>query len=185
MRNVIIGVVLFVIPGSALWSLLPLVAKTRLQWDAGGFGLLVAIVGVGAVLAAWILPTMQRRFGLNRTRGGAMVLYAAGLATMGSTTHASVVLAATLAMGAGWMMTLTTLNATAQVTLPSTMRARGMGCYLTAMAASMSSGSLLWGQVAGATGLGAAQMIAAATLVAAAAISFRFGLRKSLTDEDG
>ena len=154
LRHVIIGVVLFVVPGSALWSLLPLVAKSGLQWDAGGFGLLVAIVGVGAVLAAWILPTMQRRFGLNRTRAGAMVLYAVGLATMALTTHTAAVVLATLFMGAGWMMTLTTLNATAQVTLPGTMRARGMGCYLTAMATSMSAGSLLWGQVAGATGLG-------------------------------
>ena len=183
MRNVIIGVFLFVIPASVLWSLLPLVAKTRLQWESGGFGLLVAIVGVGAVLAAWILPTLQRRLGLNRTRASAMTLYAIGLATMAATTNVAAVVLATCVMGAGWMMTLTTLNATAQVTLPSEMRARGMGCYLTAMAASMSSGSLLWGQVAGATGIAQAQLIAAATLVVTAAISFRFGLgRESLTE---
>jgi predicted MFS family arabinose efflux permease len=157
-----------------------LVARQRQQWDAGGFGLLVGIVGVGAVMAAGWLPTLQHRFGLTRTRAGAMMLFALGLATMACTTNVPVVLAATLTMGAGWMMTLTTLNATAQVTLPSRMRARGMGCYLTAMAVSMSTGSLLWGQVAGWVGLAAAQMIAAATLMVAAAVSFRFGLRRSL-----
>ena len=38
------------------------------------------------------------------------------------------------------------------------------------------------GQVAGATSIGQALMIAAATTVVAAALSFRFGLRKSLTE---
>jgi MFS family permease len=179
MRNVLIGVVLFVFPASALWSLLPLVARQRQHWDAGGFGLLVAIVGVGAVGAAWWLPALQQRFGLSRTRAGAMVLFALGLATMASTTNVALVLAATLTMGAAWMMTLTTLNATAQVTLPSRMRARGMGCYLTAMAVSMSTGSLLWGQLAGWVGLATAQTIAAATLLVAAAVSSRFRLRRS------
>ena len=47
MRNVIVGVLLFVIPGSALWSLLPLVARERLGWDETGFGMLVASIGVG------------------------------------------------------------------------------------------------------------------------------------------
>ncbi len=182
MRNVMIGVLLFVIPASAFWSLLPLVARQRLRWDADGFGLLVATVGVGAVLAAACLPTLQHRFGLNRTRAGAMTLFAAGLATLGSTTVGPVAVIAALVMGGGWMMTLTTLNATAQVTLPSRLRARGMGCYLTAMAISMSIGSLVWGQVAAAIGLAEAEMIAAATLMVAAAISFKFGLRKSLRD---
>lgn len=181
MRNVLIGVMLFVIPASALWSLLPLVARQRLDWDAGGFGLLVAMVGIGAVLAAWTLPTWQHRFGLSRTRAGAMLLFAAGLAVMAATTNGTLAIISCLIMGGGWMMTLTTLNATAQVTLPGRMRARGMGCYLTAMAASMSLGSLIWGQVAGQVGVAVTQMSAAAALVLAAAVSFRFELRHSLS----
>lgn len=181
MRNVMIGVLLFLIPASSLWSLLPLVVRERLQWGADGFGLLVATVGIGAVLAAWCLPTLQRRFGLNRTRAGSMVLFATGLASLASTTSGMIAVSASFVMGAGWMMTLTTLNATAQVTLPNRLRARGMGCYLTAMAISMSVGSLIWGRVADVTGLAAAQWIAAITLFFTAAISFRFGLRKSLT----
>ena len=86
MRNVMVGVMLFVIPASALWSLLPLVARQRLNWDADGFGLLVATVGVGAVTAAWCLPTLQQRFGLNRTRAGSMTLFAIGLAVLSGTT---------------------------------------------------------------------------------------------------
>ena len=105
-----------------------------------------------------------------------MTLFAAGLGTLASSTHTGLVLAATLAMGSGWMMTLTTLNGTAQVNLPSEMRARGMGCYLTAMAFSMAVGSFLWGQLAARTDIVVAQQTAAATLLFAAVVSFRFGL---------
>ena len=180
MRNVMLGVVLFIVPGSALWALLPLVAKQRLDWDADGFGLLVACVGGGALLASQTLPRLQARFGSDRTIAGAMVVFAAGLFVMSQSTTGWLVALATIVMGAGWMTTLTTLNATAQVTLPSRLRARGMSCYLTAMALSMTTGSFLWGQVAGWTDLATAQSIAAATLLVTTAIGLRFPLGKSL-----
>ena len=72
------------------------------------------------------------------------------------------------------MVTLTTLNTAAQMTLASRMRARGMSCYLTALALSMSSGSFLWGSVAESIGIGHAQIIAAATLIVTAAIGLIF-----------
>ncbi|NND96179.1 MAG: MFS transporter [Pirellulaceae bacterium] len=181
MRHVMLGVALFIVPGSALWSLLPLVAKQRLQWGADGFGLLVACVGIGAVVAAHQLTRLQSRFGSDRTVAGSMLLFALGLFVMSQSMVGAIVVAAAIVMGAGWMMTLTTLNATAQVTLPSRLRARGMSCYLTAMAVSMSTGSFLWGQVAGWTSLSTAQTIAAATIVVTAAISLRFHLGQSLT----
>ncbi|MFU7548359.1 MFS transporter, partial [Pseudomonas paraeruginosa] len=43
---------------SALWALLPLVAKDELGMDAGGYGLLMAFMGAGAVLAAFGLTSV-------------------------------------------------------------------------------------------------------------------------------
>ena len=174
MRHTILGVVLFVLPGSALWSLLPLVAKQHLGWGASGFGFLVGCVGVGAVFAAWTLPHFQRRRGADQTIAIAMVGFAIGLATIANYTGTVIVCAATLLMGATWMMTLTTLNSTAQMTLPARMRARGMGCYLTAMAFSMTTGSILWGQLAEATSITTAQTTAAAILTITAVVSLLF-----------
>ncbi|GAA5508360.1 MFS transporter [Novipirellula caenicola] len=174
MRHTILGVVLFVLPGSALWSLLPLVAKQHLGWGASGFGFLVGCVGVGAVFAAWTLPHFQRHRGADQTIAIAMVGFAIGLATLANTTGTAIVCVATLLMGATWMMTLTTLNSTAQMTLPARMRARGMGCYLTAMAFSMTTGSIVWGQLAEATSITTAQTTAAAILTITAAVSLLF-----------
>lgn len=179
MRHVLAGVVLFVLPASALWSLLPLIARRHLGWEADGFGFLVGTIGAGAVTAAWLLPRVQRVLGPDGIVAGAMTLFALGLAVLSQSTLTPVAILATLAMGGGWMMTLTTLNATAQVTLPRQLRARGMGCYLTAMAVSMSLGSLVWGRVAGATELRAAMVIAAGTLVLTAAISLTLRLDRA------
>ncbi len=141
MINVLLGVVLFLLPATALWSLLPLIARQQLGWDADGYGLLVTSIGIGAVFAARILHTLHRRIGLDRTVALAMVVFAIGLLVIGATATSAIVLTSAFMMGAAWMMTLTTLNATAQMTLPNHLRARGMGCYLTVVAVSMSVGA--------------------------------------------
>ena len=174
MRNVMLGVVLFVLPASSLWSLLPLVAKTQLGWNADGFGLLVSTIGCGAVSAAWFLPRLHVKIGIDRTIAFAMTIYALGLLVLSQSTSGTLAGLAALVLGATWMMTLTTLNTTAQITLPSRMRARGMGCYLSAMAFSMSTGSLLWGQFARITSVPSAMIAAAIVLLVTTAIGLRF-----------
>ncbi len=72
------------------------------------------------------------------------------------------------------MICLTTLNATAQMTLANHLRARGMGVYMTTMALAMALGSLIWGQVASQFGLAWTQWLAAGTLVVTAGCSFLF-----------
>ncbi|EMI27610.1 MFS transporter [Rhodopirellula europaea] len=182
MRHVMLGVVLFVLPGSALWSLMPLYAKTALGWGAQGFGILVAMIGVGAVVGASMLPRVRSRLGSDRTIAAAMTLYALGMLTLSSEPVWPILLAATLLMGCGWMATLTTLNATAQITLPSRLRARGMGCYLTMMAGSMSLGSFVWGQTAGAIGMSGAMLASGIAMIATAMISLLFPLAATLDD---
>jgi len=180
MRHVLIGVVLFILPAGALWSLLPLVAKQHLNWGASGFGFLVGCVGVGAVSAAAILPRLQLRFGIDRTIAFAMAGFATGLCLLGMTTHVVLITAATLTMGASWMIVLTSLNATAQVILPGRLRARGMGCYLTAMALSMSVGSIVWGRFAEITSVPHAQIAAAMLLFVFAGLSLKFAVGNHL-----
>ena len=174
MRNVLIRVTLFVLPASVFWALLPLVVRERLNWDANGFGILVACVGAGALVAARILPEVQRQLGPDRAISIAMVFFSLGLVLLATSANRLVYVGATLVMGCGWMVTLTTLNTAAQMTLANRVRARGMSCYLTVLAFSMSAGSFLWGSVAEWVGLAGAQAIAAATLVVTAVIGLGF-----------
>ena len=177
MRHVLVRVILFVMPASALWSLMPLVAKEQLHWDSRGYGYLVGAVGFGAVAAALVLPCMRRRIGLDQTVFVATCLYACGLAITSTSSNRLVVLGSMFVMGAGWMIVLTTLNSTAQMTLPNSIRARGMACYLSCMAGAMALGAWTWGAVAGATSPGIAELIAALLLpITAVAGNVAFGL---------
>lgn len=55
-RRVLARTLLFVPAGTALWALLPVIAERRFGLGAGGYGLLLGAVGVGAVLGAFLLP---------------------------------------------------------------------------------------------------------------------------------
>ena len=176
MKHVLLGVVLFLLPATALWSLLPLIAREQLGWQAEGYGLLVTSLGMGAVVAARMLHWLHRRVGVDQTIALAMGAFAVGLAALASTTNGWLALPVSFLMGAAWMLTLTTLNATAQMSLPNELRARGMGCYMTVMAMGMSAGAFAWGQIAGQVGLAATQWIAAATMLLMAATSLAFRL---------
>jgi predicted MFS family arabinose efflux permease len=170
---------LFLLPATALWSLLPLVARQQLAWGAEGYGLLVASIGVGAVVAARVLHALHRRLLMDRTLAVSMLGFAVGLFMLshsegGTWGHDAVALFASFLMGAAWMICLTTLNATAQMTLANHLRARGMGAYMTTMALAMALGALIWGQVASLLGLAWTQWIAAAALVVTAGCSFLF-----------
>ena len=179
-RRVLIGVILFVIPASAFWALLPLVVKVRLQWGPSGLGLLTGLFGIGAVIAASLLPNFKSKWGAGKTFTGAMLLFATGFLTSSLFESRLIVSCTTLLMGGCWMMTLTTLNASIQIQLPRRMRARGVSCYLTAIAFSMAVGSMIWGQVAGAMGIGSAQAIAATILLLTTAIGATLRIGRTL-----
>ena len=62
MRHTLIRLGLFMVPAAALWSLLPLVARQRLQWDERGFGFLVTTIGLGAVIAVWFFAQNSKSY---------------------------------------------------------------------------------------------------------------------------
>src|SRR3546814_12657757 len=79
--NALKQVFVFTSCASALWALMPLVAKDELDMDAGGYGLLMAFMGGGAVVAALNLTKLYRRFTLRTLiASGALAFAAATLA---------------------------------------------------------------------------------------------------------
>lgn len=150
MQRVLIRVCLFVLPASSLWSLMPLVVRQQLAWDARGYGYMVGAIGVGAVFAALWMPRLRSRIGVEWTLIAAILMYAIGLGGLSLTGNWAGGLTAAAVMGIGWMAAMTTLNSCAQFALVDRMRARGMSCYLSALSVGMAGGGLLWGRVAAA-----------------------------------
>jgi hypothetical protein len=65
-RRMLQRVGLFVLPGAALWALLPLVASRLLGTGPTGYGVLLAALGAGAMFGADLLPRFGGRLSPNR-----------------------------------------------------------------------------------------------------------------------
>jgi MFS family permease len=160
---------LFLIPGSVLWALLPLVATERLGLGASGYGLLLGALGVGAVAGAFVLPRVRAKLAPNALIAAASCVYAVALVLAVATHSTLVTVAALLPAGVAWMAFLSSMNAWLQLFLPAWVRARGISIYLMVLFGGQAVGALLWGAVAAPAGLVAAFLIAAALMAAGAA----------------
>ena len=164
---------LFVLPASSLWSLLPLYVRKDLGWNSLGFGVSVTLLGSGALVGAMFLHRGQQRFGFDRTVWFTTTCFSVALAVAGRLVTPWVLVPACLVMGAAWMMTLTTLNSNAQMNLPSEVRGRGMSFYVTTMSFSMVAGSWGWGQVASRIGVPSTMVVAGVAMLVLGYLAWR------------
>ncbi|MEM1432503.1 MAG: MFS transporter, partial [Pseudomonadota bacterium] len=155
----------FFLCASAFWSLLPLIARSFPGSDSRLYGLLLASVGIGAVGGALLLPGLRKRYGSNRLALAASGLLALVLLTLALSPNRYAAIAASLAGGLAWITTMVNLNLSAQSALPDWVRARGLALFLMVFSGSMTVGSLLWGQVAQATSIPQALVVAAVVLL--------------------
>ncbi len=165
-RRILLRAALFLIPGSALWALLPLVASRRLGLGSGGYGVLLGAVGVGAVAGAMLLPRLRARWSLNRLLLLAGAGFAVVLAVLALARSEAVVVAALLPAGIAWVMVLSGVNAAMQLFLPGWVRARGLAVYQMVFAGAQAGGSLAWGVLSDVSGLVTAHLVAAALMLA-------------------
>ena len=168
-RRILLRAALFVFPASAMLALLPVAAAHRWHLGASGYGVALGAIGFGATLAVVFAGRVRHRVSAN-------VLLAVGAAVYGCAPLGVACLpfaAATPVLvlsGMSWLVTLTTLNAAAQLHLPRWVRARGLSVYLLVFAGSQAVGAYVWGVVATRAGLEIA-LICSAVLLGAAALS--------------
>ena len=165
MLRVLARTAFWVLPASALWALLPVVANTRLKLNSTGYGILLAALGIGAVIGAWQLGRIRTRLSstaLFVITAGAYALALVVLAVGRSTPIALVVL---VLAGAAWTAVLATLNATAQLLLPAWIRARALAVYLLVFMGGQAVGSFVWGALAGLISTEVSLLAAAAVLL--------------------
>lgn len=167
-RRILLRTVLFIAPASALWGLLAVIAANQLNLSSSGYGVLLGALGVGAVLGAVVLSRLQAAFGNNQLLAAAAVGFAVATVVLATVHILAVVLFALILGGLSWLLTLSTLNASMQLSLPAWVRARGLSVYQLAFMGGQAIGSLVWGLVAGATSGVTALLVSAALLVGCA-----------------
>ncbi len=167
---------------SAVWALLPLVARQLLGGDAGYYGMLLGAVGAGAIGGALVMPRLRAKLdgdGLMLAAALVTALVMLVLAAGPPRWLAPIVL---LLLGAAWILALTTLNGVAQAILPNWVRGRALAVYLTVFNGAMTAGSLGWGAVAELLGIAGTLVAAALLLVAAGIVMHRLRLPAGESD---
>ncbi|PSM51428.1 transmembrane secretion effector, major facilitator superfamily [Campylobacter blaseri] len=148
LHRVLFRTVLFFVFASALWALLPLVARKLLNGTAGFYGLLLASVGVGAIAGAIILPKLRERLNTDQLLLLSAIISTVVMCFLSMSPPKFLAVIGLFLLGIGWITSLTTLNSTAQSILPNWVRGRSLAIYLTAFNGAMTLGSLIWGGVA-------------------------------------
>jgi predicted MFS family arabinose efflux permease len=177
LRATLMRAVGFFLFASAYWALLPLVARSQIAGGPDLYGILLGLIGGGAVGGAFALPWLKKILGPDRlvaagTFGTALTMMLYGLAREPYTA-----MAASLIAGISWIAVLSSLNISAQVALPDWVRGRGLALFVTVFFGALTLGSAIWGQVAGMLGLPAAHLIAAAGAVLIVPLTWRWKLQ--------
>lgn len=173
MHSVLIRSGTFIFSASALWSILPSVAKQELHSESSGYGVLLGCLGVGSIAGAFVLSRLRQRVTNDTLVTGAIALF--GLANIGLAylENFSLVAVVLLLGGMAWMTVNSTLNTVAQTSLPAWVRARALGVYLLVFQGAMALGSVVWGTVANQAGLRTTLLVAGIALLAGAAMTAR------------
>jgi hypothetical protein len=168
-RRILVRAALFLLPASALLALLPVVAAHRWHLAANGYGVALAAIGLGAVLAVVVAARLRQLVSDNVLLAGSAAVYGVALLAVAWLPFA-VSIPILMLSGMAWLVTLTTLNAAAQLSLPRWVRARALALYLLVATGSQAIGSYLWGAVATRAGLDVA-LVWSAVLLGVVALS--------------
>jgi predicted MFS family arabinose efflux permease len=162
---------------SALWALLPVIARDQLGLGAGGYGLLSAGFGFGAIAAALTIPRHIHRLSLNVVvTAGFFAWMAATLVIAFAGTVALAVVGTAMAGGA-WVAVLPSLSGGTQSTAPAWVRARAVAMSLVVMQASLALGSVMWGWLASLTDLRTALCSSAGAMLVLLALTWKVRVR--------
>jgi MFS family permease len=176
-RRILLRVTLFVVPASALWALLPLVASRQLGLGASGYGVQLAALGVGAVAGAVVLPRARQRWSSNLLLVVSSFAYALVLLLVALLNTPALVVIVLVPAGVAWIAVLACVNASMQMFLPGWVRARGLSIYQVVTFGGQAIGAVLWGVCAQAFGVPVAMLLAAMVLVAGAGTAGLWPLR--------
>ncbi|WP_421956556.1 MFS transporter [Polaromonas sp.] len=173
LRAVLLQVSLFFFHSTALLALLPLVARNMHGGDAGTFTLLLASMGIGAIVAALNLARLRQLMPRDTLVLRSTIAQSLSTAVVAFAPNIYVAVPAMLLNGAAWISCANSLSVSAQLSLPDWVRARGMSMYQMSIMGASALGAALWGQIATMTSIAVGLLVAAVSGTAAMLLAQR------------
>jgi MFS family permease len=129
-------------------TLLPAFARDVLHADARGYGLLMAMTGVGAVVSALALAARQRSGAAGGVVVGAGVAFGAALALFAASRSFATAVPLLAVAGAGMVAQAATANTLVQSMVPDALRGRLMSMFTLVLMGAMPLGNIVIGALA-------------------------------------
>ena len=172
--HVLIHTAAFIFSGSAMWALVPIVARQRLGLGSTGFGILMGIFGAGGLASIFILPALRRRMDINRQIYLACLLFSVVLFALAYSPDLFLLGAAMFIAGASYLTLMSSLMSSLQSMTPSWVLGRVMSIHALVTFGSQAAGSAFWGSTAEVIGLPQSLTCAGIVMVGALAITCRY-----------
>ena len=154
MHAAIIRACVFFFFAAAIWGLFPLLVKNRLGLGPEAFGLLLGVVGAGAVCAGFLLPALRARLDRGAMVFWASLVAAAAMGALAVVTHWLPAVLALACYGGAWIAAGSTLSAAAQLAAPAWVRARAIAIHQLSFFGCMAVGSAMSGWLGDRIGVG-------------------------------
>ena len=175
LRNIALRLALVLGATASLNAVMPVVAKKSLHVGSSGFGLLAGALGVGSVLAVWLLPILRKQLHPETLAMMASFVWATAAVGFAQSTTLLTAVPALLLCGATLMVLMNVLFSTFIAQLPDRLRGRGSSIGMLMAWLGTSVGAFAWGYTAASTSVRVA-LIASAAVTAGIGVLNRVAL---------
>lgn len=162
----------------SIMALMPLIAQDLLQGGPRTYGFLLGAFGLGAVVGALNAGRMRARLSPEWLVRTGFVALGAMTFVMSASRLPFVTMTAAAIGGACWLMAMSTLSTTVQMSSPRWVLSRCQSIYQGSFFGANALGSLVWGLAAGQIGTAGALAISALVLLAGAAVGAVYPLQE-------
>jgi MFS family permease len=153
LRLVVLTVVVVASLGNPVIQLAPVFAHDVFHVGEGAYGLLAAALGIGATFGSIILGAYGDQIRRSRLIVVATAAYGLSVLSLGLTPWYAGGLAAMFAIGMGFLVIVSALNTTMQLSVDNRFRGRALALYIMAFTGAYPVGSLLQGWLADLVGV--------------------------------
>ncbi len=167
----------YVVGMTALFALLPVVARLQMGMGSGEYGLLLGASGAGALTGGLLLSRIRKRASTDQITVAGTLGMAVNLAVLGEVRTLAVLYPMLFVGGLAQVCVMSSLNLATQKALPAWVRGRGLSIATLVFQLGIAVGAIVWGVIASRATPTIALLAAAGYLVATCVLVRPFPLR--------
>jgi MFS family permease/quinol monooxygenase YgiN len=162
---------------SAIFALLPLLARREMGLAPLGYGIILGCWGIGGLAGAFLLPKLRQRLTVDRLVAAASIVMGVMMLALAGIRNLPIICTLMPIIGIASLAVMVSLNVSAQTAVPGWVRARALAVHLLIFQGCLTLGSLTWGTIAQHTSIALSLMTAAIGLILSVFIVRPYRLR--------